>query len=217
VIATLLVTDRMAPALRARVEASVRGHRGKPGRRGAPSLMGLLRLGLVVCFVLAISTFVMARRRAALELESARANLLEQLRTAARGVTAEERGIGERVQAHLEQAAGAYPGDAVAAELRGRAFEGVLARPMVYVRGPVQSFTRPSGMRESSVASFSDAFVLCLLDPPGARTERQLIGRARSAHAGGERAARVAPHVSRLYHALAGLPFLSPAWESRVK
>jgi hypothetical protein len=218
VIATLLVTDKMSPALRARIEASVRGHRGKPGRRGAPSLMGLLRLSLVVCFVLAISTFVMARRRAAAELESDRANLLERFRREAKGLTAEQRAIGERVHGLLEQAAGPYTGDAVVAELRGAAgFAGVLARPTVYVRGPVQSFTRPSGVRESAVASFSDAFVLCLLDPPSTRTEKLLLNRARSAYAGGERVERAAPHVSRLYHALAGLPFLAPSWEARVK
>jgi hypothetical protein len=218
VIATLLVTDRMAPALRARVEASVRGHRGRPGRRGAPSLMGLLRLGLVVCFVLAISTFVMARRRAAAELESDRVNLLERFRREAAGLSAEQRALGQRVLGLLEQAAGPYPGDAVTAELRGSAsFAAVLLRPTVYVRGPVQSFARPSGVRESAVTSFSDAFVLCLLDPPGTRTEKLLLGRARAAHAGGERVARAAPHVSRLYHALAGLPFLSPEWEARVK
>lgn len=219
-IATLLVTDKMHPALRARVEDSVRGHgrRRASGRRGAPSLMGLLRLSLVVCFVLAISTFVMARRRAAAELESDRANLLQRFRSEAAGLTAEQRAIGERVQAVLELAAGPYAGDAVTAELRGAArFAGTLSRPTMYVRGPVQSFTRVSGTRESASASFSDAFVLCLLDPPSTRTEKLLLSRARSAYAGGERVERVAPQVSRLFHALIGLPFLSPTWEARVK
>jgi hypothetical protein len=218
VIATLLVTDKMSPALRARVEASVRGHRRTPGRRGAPSLMGLLRLSLVVCFVLLISTFVMARRRAAAELETDRANLLERFRREAAGLTSEQRTIGERVQGLLEQAAGPYTGDAVTAELRSAAaLAGALARPTVYVRGPVQSFTRLSGVRESAAASFGDAFVLCLLDPPSTRTEKLLLSRARSALSGGERVERAAPHVSRLYHALAGLPYLSPPWEARVK
>jgi hypothetical protein len=217
VIATLLVTDRMAPELRARIEASVRGRRATPGRRGKPFALAMLRMTLVLTFVLAIGTFAMARRRASAELETERASLLDRFRKEASGLTAEERSVGERIQGFLEQAAGHYPGDAISAELRGAGFSATLARPTVYVRGPVQSFTRLSGMRESASNSFGDAFVLCLLDPPSARTEKQLLGRARSAFAGGERVERAAPNVARLYHALAGLPFLSPSWEERVK
>jgi hypothetical protein len=217
VIATLLVTERMAPELRARIEASVRGRRGNSGRRGKPFALAMLRMALVLTFVLAIGTFAMARRRASAELEAERANLLDRFRKEASGLTAEQRSIGERIQGFLEQGAGQYLGDAVSAELRGPGLVAALARPTVYVRGPLQSFTRLSGIRESASSSFGDAFVLCLLDPPAVRTEKQLLGRARSAYAGGERVERVAPHVARLYHALAGLPFLSPSWEERVK
>lgn len=216
-IATLLVTDRMAPALRARIEASVRGRRPAPGRRSKPMVLGMLRMSLVLACVLAIGTFAMARRRAAAELETERASLLERFRREASGLTAEQRGIGERIHGLLEQAAGPYAGDAVTAEVRGGGLLRALGRPTVYVRGPVQSFTQSSGTRESASASYSDAFVLCLLDPPSSRTEMLLLSRARSAQGGGERVERVAPHVSRLYHALAGLPYLSPTFEERVK
>jgi hypothetical protein len=216
-IATLLVTDKMSPALRARIEASVRGRRATPGRRGKPFGLAMLRMTLVLTFVLAIGSFAMARRRASAELESERAGLLDRFRKEASGLTVEQRAIGERVRGFLEQAAGPYPGDAVSGELRGAGFAATLARSTVYVRGPLESFTRLSGMRESASNSFGDAFVLCLLDPPSARTEKQLLGRARSALAGGGRVERVAPHVARLYHALAGLPYLSPTWEERVK
>jgi hypothetical protein len=217
VIGTLLVSDRMSPALRARIEASVSGRRATPGRRGKPMALAMLRMSLVLTCLFAIVTFAMARRRAAVELEADRASLLERFRKEATGLTAEQRTVGERIQAFLAQAAGPYPGDAVKGELRGNAFAGTLARPTVYVRGPVQSFTRLSGLRESASASFVDAFVLCLLDPPSARTEKLLLNRARSAYVGGERIARTAPHVARLYHALAGLPFLSRTWEARVQ
>jgi hypothetical protein len=216
-IATLLVTDKMSPALRARIEASVRGRQSTPGRRGKPFALAMLRMTLVLTFVLAIGSFAMARRRASAELEADRARLLDRFRKEASGLTAEQRGIGERIQGLLEQAAGPYPGDAITPELRAVGLAGTLARPTVYVRGPLQSFTRLSGIRESASGSFGDAFVLCLLDPPSARTERQLLGRARSAFAGAGRVERVAPHVARLYHALAGLPYLSPTWEERVK
>ncbi len=216
-IATLLVTDRMAPELRARIEASIRGRRATPGHRARPMALALLRMTLVLTFILAIGTFAMARRRASAELEADRASLLARFKREASGLTAEERAIGERIQAFLEQASGQYTGDAVMPELRGAGFVGTLARPTVYVRGPVQSFGRVSGVRESAASSFSDAFVLCLLDPPGTRTEKLLLNRARSAFAGGERMERAAPHVARLYHALAGLPFLSPPYEARVK
>jgi hypothetical protein len=217
VIATLLVTDRMSPALRARIERSVSGRRATPGRRGKPMALAMLRMSLVLACFLAIGTFAMARRRAAVELEADRASLLERFRKEASGLTAEQRTIGERIQTFLEQAAGPYPGDAVTAELRGGAFAATLARPTVYVRGPVQSFTRTTSLRESASASFVDAFVLCLFDPPSTRAEKLLLNRARSAYAGGERIAKAAPHVARLYHALAGLPYLSRTWEARVQ
>jgi hypothetical protein len=217
VIATLLVTDKMSPALRARIEASVRGRKATPGRRGKPFALAMLRMTLVLVFVLAIGSFAMARRRASAELEADRAALLDRFRKQASGLTAEQRSIGERIQGFLEQAAGPYPGDAVTSELRAAGLGATLARSTVYVRGPLQSFTRLSGIRESASSSFGDAFVLCLLDPPSARTEKQLLGRARSALLGGTRVERAAPQVARLYHALAGLPYLSPTWEERVK
>jgi hypothetical protein len=217
VIGTLLVTDRMSPALRARIEASVNGRRPTPGRRSKPMALAMLRMSLVLVCLLAIGTFAMARRRAAVELEADRASLLERFKKETSGLTAEERAVGERVQAVLERAAGPYPGDSVTAELRGPAFMATLARPTVYVRGPVQSFTRTSGLRDSASSSFVDAFVFCLFDPPSSRTEKLLLNRARSAHAGGERVTKAAPHVARLYHALAGLPFLSRTWEARVQ
>lgn len=216
-IATLLVTDKMSPELRARIVRSVRGRRGEPGRSRVPFGKGLLRATLILTVVALVVAVIVAKRRANAELEAERASMLAKIRRAASTLTADEKRIASRVEEWLVRSSGAYAGDSVLPELRvAGAFVKTLQRPTVYVRGPVSSFAAAAGVAESANGSFGDAFVLCLLDPPGTRSEKALLGRARSALGGGERVERVAPHVTRLHHALRGLPFLSPAFEQRV-
>jgi len=217
-IATLLVTDRMSPELRARVLASVRGRRGAPGRPRAPFGRGLLRATLLLTVVALVVAVLLAKRRADAELEAERASLLAKIRSEASTLTADEKRIASRVEEWLARAAGAYAGDSVLGELRAAGvFVKTLERPTVYVRGPVASFAAPAGVADSASGSFSDAFVLCLLDPPSTRSEKALLQRARSALAVGGRVERVAPHVTRLHDALRGLPLLTSEFELRVQ
>jgi hypothetical protein len=217
-IATLLVTDRMSPELRARIEASVRGRRSTRGPSTVPLARALVRFTLVLTVLGLAVTLILARSRATAELEAERAALLAKIRSEAGTLTPGEMGITRRVEAWLSRSSGTYGGDTVAGELRAAgAFAATLRRPTVYVRGPVESFARSAGVAESASVSYSDAFVLCLLDPPGSRSEKALLGRARSALGGGERVARVAPHVARLHHAVLGLPLLTAGFEKRVQ
>jgi hypothetical protein len=219
VIATLLVTDKMSPELRTRIIASVRG--GRPGvkaRNAVPLARALFRATLVVTIVGLVAGVVVAKRRADAEIEATRASLLAKIRKEASTLAAHEKDLAGRVEEWLVRASGPFPGDTVASEIKSRGvFSGLLQKPTVYVRGPVESFVLPKGVADSASGSHSDAFVLCLLDPPSTRSEKALMSRARSAFAGGDRIDRVAPHVARLHHALHGLPFLMPEFEQRVR
>jgi hypothetical protein len=64
-------------------------------------------------------------------------------------------------------------------------------------------------------SSFKDALLLCLIDPPDARTEKSLKAKARAALSQGKSAASVA-HVERLDPLLQALPLLEPAWQKRI-
>ncbi len=214
---TLLTTPRMSPELRARVEASVRGRGPRSTRRVLPLALSILRVGLVVAMVVAISSLIVARKRARDDLERQRAALLSKLRSESASLNAEQKNLGVRVEGWLERCAGPFVSDTIEPALRAEgALASALARPTVYVRGPLESFAGPSGVAEAAMSSFNDAFVLCLLEPPSSRTEKALLGRARSAYGGGARVVRAAGHVARLHHALVGLPLLGAAWESRV-
>jgi hypothetical protein len=150
-------------------------------------------------------------------LDSGRRSLLEQLQRQAAALTDRQRTIVVRTEALLARLAGPYEGDLVADELRsGPGLAEVLARPMIYVRGPIEGFSSTAGLASLAESSYRDAFVLCLLDPPADRTEKTLRVRARVALAGGARTAAVA-HVERLHSVLAGVPLLLAPWEERVR
>lgn len=215
-MATFLTTRKMSPALAARIEASVRGSRPVGRGRSAARFVSVLRLGAFALIVIAACVLYLQRRRATLEIEHERATLLEQLRRESAGMSQRELSLVTRVQALVARSAGKYEGDLVTEELRGEpALERTLARPMVYIRGPLASVGNSAGVTESAASSFKDALVLCLLAPPSSRTEKALWSKARAANAGDERMAP-ASHVERLHDAILGFPILSPAWEERV-
>lgn len=216
-MATLLVTKKMPAALAARVEDSVAGRRAQPGARLAPRAMALLRLGgfsaVAGLAVWAASSFWAARQ----ETLALRAELLARVRSEAAELGPVDRQLPERVRPLLARLAGPWEGDAFDAELRGAGrLARVLERPTVYVRGPITSFSSRSGVDESAAASHVDAFVVCLLDPPLERTERQVAPRARAALRSGSEARRRVAHVGRLHDALVALAYLEPGWEARI-
>src|SRR5687767_3356179 len=213
---TFLTTRRMSPALAARIEASVQGRR--PGARtsSGPRLVSLLRLTVIAVIVGLTCWILLQRRRAQRELEQERAELIERVRRESAGLSPADRALVSRVEAWLARSAGAYAGDSVSAELRGAAaFASAARRPMVYVRGPLGNVASSAAVVESAAQSYKDAFVLCLLDPPAARTEKALLAKARAALAGDERMSP-AGRVERLHDAIVGFPLLTPAWEERV-
>lgn len=213
---SFLVTRKMSPELAARVQASVEGRRAAPGATLAPRSISVLRLTLLAVIACALVGYFVARRRADDQLERDRAALLERVRRFSRALSLAEKNTALRVVPWLIREADAYEGDFVAPELRSPGALGKeLARPAVFVRGPLASFRGSDSIRERAAASSKDAFVLCLIDPPASKTEKLVRARARRSYAAGPM--QKTAHIERLYDAFAGLPFFTPDWEARVR
>jgi hypothetical protein len=77
---TFLVTRKMAPALAARVEASVRGRRKKEVAKSGRRVVAVARFAVVALIVGIVCTVAYARRRDRQQLQRARAALLGDVR-----------------------------------------------------------------------------------------------------------------------------------------
>jgi hypothetical protein len=215
-VPSLLVTKKMSPELAARVQASVQGRRAAPGARLAPRAISLLRLGLTVTILLAGTWLVWSFRQMRQETESKRTALLERVRRESADLGADELRTSARILPWLALASGSYEGDLVADELSVRdQFRAILARPSVYVRGPVASFRDEARVVQSATGSFKDAFVLCLVEPPKDRSESVLRKKALAAYSASD-GMKSTVHVERLADALVGLPYLGKDWRERI-
>lgn len=215
-MATFLTTSKMNPSLAARVERSVRGRSGSaiPMRR----VIAIARVVLVLTLAFGIYSIVRGRRQERREFEQARSELLETVRTQSASVSADERAIVSRVESWLVPFSGAYEGDLVADELRAPgALEATLARPLVYVRGPIEQFTSGPRIAEASSTSTKDALLLCLMEPPQERSEKVLLDKVRAAYVGGSGMEQRTSNARRLNDAIVGLPLLLPPWSERVR
>jgi hypothetical protein len=116
------------------------------------------------------------------------------------------------------RSARAYEGDLIAEELRAPGALGtLLARPTVYVHGPLEAFAASARIADAASTSAKDSFLLCLLDPPPSRSEKALLGSVRTAYSDGVRLGERTANVHRLYSAEVGLPLLLPPWTERVQ
>lgn len=211
---TLLITRRMSPALAARVQESVSGQRS--GVRRPSRLTPLLRLTTAACVLALLVLLVHGWRQRAAQLSSDRTELLTQLSTAQRSLGSDAAAQRLRVEAALVELAAEPPQpNLLPSELRSpEALSAALARPTLYLRGPLESLRRRDALAEVAHGSYPDAFVLCLLDPPERRTEKALRAKARAALT---HSARSWAHVERLEPLLKVLPLLEPAWRERVE
>jgi hypothetical protein len=216
-VGTFLATRKMDPALVARIERSVgsrpRVARAKPSR--ARLRTSLLRLTIAVAVTALATTAIVARRRYQQEMASARASLLDTVHAMGATLTPEERTFLSRVEPWITGLAGVYEGDIVADELRlPKGLDVVLARPSVYVRGPVAAFGNSNAIADTASASTRDSLILCMIDPPASRAEKAVLSKVRAAYGGG---ANVADHVRRLHDAESGLKQILAPWEERIR
>ena len=218
-MASFLTTPKMDPALAARIEASVRGrHRlTAAGATMPPRLVAVLRFAFVLGVVVLTCWFAIARRQDRREIDGTKAALLASVHGRAATLTAEDRGAVARMESWLVRFSGPYEGDLVADELRAPgAITALLARPSVYVRGPIAMFAEPATVAKVAAMSAKDALLLCLLEPPDSHVEKTMLSTVRIAYGRGATMEEHTPKVRRLHDAEVGLPFLLPAWSERV-
>jgi hypothetical protein len=179
-------------------------------------LIALLRFGAIAAVIAIAGAIVSLRRRDERDFERARAALLAQVLAASAGVTPADEGAVARVESWLVRSSHGYEGDFIDAALRSPgALAAFLARPAVYVRGPIDELSEEAGIARAAVASLKDPLLVCLLEPPPSRVEKAVLAKVREAYAAD--AERHSPNVRRLREAQAGLPLLAPAWADQVR
>jgi hypothetical protein len=216
---TLLVTAKMDPALAARIEAAVSGKRRKPGRSGlAPSLVSIARFGAIAALALVVYSVLGARRHEKQEIAQARSELLATVHKHSSALTETERSAVARDEAWLVAFSRGYDGETIAPELRGPgALTSAMARPLVYIRGPIGAFSSSRRIAEAATTSAKDALLLCLHERPASRDEKDLLPLVRVAYGTGAALEQRTANVRRLHEAEVGLPLLMPAWAARVE
>ncbi|WP_437323325.1 hypothetical protein [Sorangium sp. So ce381] len=227
-MATFLTTERMNPALRARVEraashrARARHHAARAGikgtfasekRLGRARLLTLLTAAAVV--LLAVAMYVQDRRAIEAERRALLAVLDERRAEFPAGyegfVEATDRWIGEA-------ASDGDPADVVDPSLRAPgALDALLHRPAVYVRAPRAELRDARGIDDAARGSDKDAFLLCLLKPPPSPSERDLLTKVRGVYFGGTKVDEETANVRRLAEARLGLAVLGPVFEGSVR
>ncbi len=213
---TLLVNSKMHPELAARVEAAVTGRR--PSRntsRAAATLRGLARIAILVAVVGVVALVLHKRREDQRALASARSELLDRVAKESASLTDADRKALGRDEALLATWSSEWPGDFTAEAVRGPGgLRIALARPAVWVRGPVDGFG-PAKVGKTEAESFKDALLYCLVEPPSAKTEKVLLARVKTAYAKGEMEKKT-PGIQRLGDAALGLRFVASDWIKHV-
>lgn len=219
-MATFLTTSKMHPELAARIEASVRGQKHTPGaqRRLPPRVVSIARAALVLVVALGVYTVVTGRRHDRAEVERTRASLLDAVGAQSAWLSAEDKGAVTRAESWLMRSSGEYEGDLVTADLSAPgALAAALARPAIYVRGPLGAFRSPTLIANAASTSAKDSLLLCLVEPPAARGEKVLLEKVLIAYGGGPALEGRTSNVRRLHEAIVGLPLLLPPWSDRVR
>jgi len=212
---TQLVTPKMHPALAARVLASVTGRRlvGPTKRR-----LAWLRLLAPLLVVAVLCSLLVAWHRERAALASARQAQLRAWQKAAGSLGPRETGFLDRAAVLLSRESAAYAGDVIAPELRENgALDAILARPLVYVRGPLASFGSRESLARVAGESNKDTLLLCLMEPPAERTEKSMMVKVRLALAGGSAVQALMPRVGRLADAIVGMPYLDSSFAQRLE
>ncbi|MDI1479389.1 hypothetical protein [Polyangium sp. y55x31] len=227
-MATFLVTPRMNPELRARVERAVspkaraKHHAAGLGmtspfasREGLRPAKLLPLLALVVIAGL-FAAMVFHERR---ELEAERTALLAEIDALRPGLPAGHEGLVEDTELLLMEAAA--DGDTVEiidpALRAAGALDATLRRPALYVRAPAAELHDAHGVDDAARGSIKDAFLVCLMYPPASTSERDLLAKVRGVYFAGAKVDDETANVRRLAELRIGLAVLAPAFETSVR
>lgn len=218
-MATFLTNSKMDPALRARVDASVRGHRGHArSDRRSRRLVSSARLVLILAVVYSVAAGVTGLRNNRRELEALRASLLHTVAQESASLTAEDQLAITRDGTWIAHLSAEYEGDFVDDSLRSPgALVTLLARSTVYLRSAIDAATLATDLTTRAHESTKDPLLLCLLEPPASRGEAVLMEKVRASYTGDTALESRTANARRLHDLVAGLPFLLPPWSERVR
>lgn len=225
---TFLVTPRMNPALRARVEracsskARARHQAANVGlkevfaKREAFRPAKLLPLLALLLIGGLMGAMVIHERRA---LESERGALLADQAGLRAGLPPGHEGlIAETDRILLEAAVEAEAPDLIDPALRAEgALDATLRRPALYVRAPAAELSNTRGIDDAARGSDKDAFLVCLMYPPASTSERDLLVKVRGVYFAGAKVDDQTANVRRLAEARLGLAVLGPEFENSVR
>lgn len=211
---TLLVNAKMSPQLAARVEASVRGKRVAAKAANRRRYVSVARLSVLLAIVGVSALVLTVRHRQRIRFAQERAELLTQLQQAFAGLSAEQRGLSQRIPAALAAHARVeYDGDLIADDLRSEAgLDAALAVSSIYLRAPLVELSKAANLMALAGESSKDALLHCLQSPPAARSEKTLRASVRQSYLG-----EVPSHSERLFPLLLVAPLWSPEWERSVR
>lgn len=206
---TYLANEKMSPALRKRIEASVR-RSSRIAKPGLPIFVKTaLRLSLIIVVLGGGAWLYVAWRQHLSQVEAARASLLQDVQENVIALDEADLRLRTNAQALLLSASMTYEGDYVSPSLdEPDVVSELLARPVLYVRGPIEAFQRTSKFERAIAEPVDDAFVHCLVDPPEERSELPLLRRIEAPR-----------DMTRFFHlaeAFTIRPFASDAWSSQV-
>ena len=227
-MATFLVTPRMSPALRARVERAVSGrararHAAASGgvieghsRWERPRAARILPIAVAVLIGILALTMRWYDRRA---VEAERASLIAALNERRAGLPAGHDTFLAGVERWIvETAADPDPADVLDPALRAPGALGARLRsPTVYVRGAAAELANPLKIDAAARGSIKDAFLRCLHSPPPSTSEKDLLAKVRGVYFGGAKIDDETPGVRRLAEARMGLGVLGAAFEGSAR
>ncbi|CAN5173295.1 hypothetical protein BH09MYX1_BH09MYX1_32950 [soil metagenome] len=207
----------MHPALAARVHASVLGRRAT-GETGSPRGRAAVRFVLAIV-IATVGAWIFNSVRTDNEcVERERTLLLGIVHGHNARLNEHDRAAFTRDTTLVASLAGAYEGDLIASELTlPLGLTATLARPTVYVHAPIESLGTTTNVESAAFESLKDSLLLCLVDPPSARTEKAVLAKVRIAYGDGVALEHGTANVTRLADASSPLRVLSNAWEARVR
>lgn len=225
---TFLVTPRMNPALRARVERAVshraraRHHAAALGLKGTfakSERPGLSRLWpvAVAAIIGVLCTAMVAHDRRVMREE--RRALLAALDARRAAFPAGYEGFLATTDRWITEAVSeANPAEVIDPSLRAPgALDAFLRRPAVYVHAPAAELRDPMKLDGAAHASGKDPFLVCLLSPPASSSERDLLAKVRGVYFDGAKVDDETGNVRRLAEARIGLAAIGPAFEGAAR
>lgn len=227
-MATFLTTPRMSAALRARVERAV-SHKARARHNaarlglqgtfaGGAKLRAMRLMPIAAALIIGVFAAVAyARERRAVDAEKlAIAGIIDARRAALpKGHEGLVAATDHWITASSKRD---ETGDLVDDSLRAKgALDGWLKRPALYLHGPIADLERAVTVEEAAKASDKDALLLCLLAPPAATSERDLLAKVRGVYFSGAKVDEETANVRRLIDARKGLRLVSQTFQASAK